>query len=918
MSIETSLAENIRSLVSANTIKSLKAFLDGHDIHLRPSELRTKADICKALLRIPEDVMEPLLPSFVPEPPSKRKGQSNSNTTATPEKLERRRHDSTTEEHETSLSHRQQHTLKLLQPYTREQLVDIFEKLGATISLWVFRNKKRLTGEIENLPKPIYTVVVEHLSRPQERRNVMLDRRVESCSLSHIISVTRAEGVNIDDASAQTKGQLTDVIIAQGPVIVNKILHRLQPLREPVLDQPFLTVPNETGRRVLVEKYIEATGNDAVRQVVCCICAREVFRSDAKPMDPGKIPHPELLRPSKPHSAHVLTSGMLLYRDPWSKKVPEFACTMCLQSLSGNPAKRPPLSLSNNLWTGDVPFELRILTLCERVLVSRFFSAAYIIKLYPKSRGARGWPKEMLTSAVKGNVSSYFLNTKDIVGMIDPGSVPPRPGILAATIGVTFIGPQNIPLKFLPPYLRVRRKRVKDALKLALLPEDGVPPEVLDNMKWIDDVRVLDRVDGGYIPNLESPGNDEDEVASGEGTVGDDVVEVFRPSYDDNSSDVDEGPQFESGNDRGTVGRANLHALGVIDVNGNTIPQTEVFANALRNGSGNLENYHITPGALVNTYGRLNADGKPSWGQVEDPNHLLGCFPHLFPYGEGGFETARPVQVSYAAHAKWALQYGDRRFRLDQQFMFQVFGVIQRRKICAKASLRISRSQFTKYELEIQQLKPKDLLQASEEEKKKQPFSNPAIRALLSQPDVATYADWKTERSVLVGTRFFTGKAAKRPPRPPPGALAGLVRSVVATDAFSLASFDNGKGRVLPSDRSAVEEDVAVGIITGSGRSSNGDTELEERLDKCGPVGTPGNVNSVEPSGHPSDLSSSLYSDEVENEGTEVDSETRACEEMDEVGADANDDPNDAKALVKRDAVFDVDDDDEEDVDEEE
>lgn len=170
-----------------------------------------------------------------------------------------------------------------------------------------------------------------------------------------------------------------------------------------------------------------------------------------------------------------------------------------------------------------------------------------------------------------------------------------------------------------------------------------------------------------------------------------------------------------------------------MDVDGNTIPETEILAHALRNASGKIDNYHITPGGLVNTYGRADEKGKPSWGTVENPNHLLGCFPHLFPYGEGGFETARLVPVSYAAHAKWALQYSDRRFRLDQQFIFQVFGVIQRREICAKASLRISRSQFSKYEGEIMKLKPKDLLQASDEEKKKVPFSNPAIRALRSQ-----------------------------------------------------------------------------------------------------------------------------------------------------------------------------------------
>lgn len=164
-----------------------------------------------------------------------------------------------------------------------------------------------------------------------------------------------------------------------------------------------------------------------------------------------------------------------------------------------------------------------------------------------------------------------------------------------------------------------------------------------------------------------------------------------------------------------------------MDVDGNMIPETEILAHALRNASGKVENYHITPGGLVNTYGRADERGKPSWGTVENPNRLLGCFSHLFPYGEGGLETSWSVPVSYAAHAKWALQYGDRQFQLDQQFIFQVFGVIQRREICAKASLRISRSQFSKYEVDIMKLKPNDLLQASEEEKKKVPFSNPAI-----------------------------------------------------------------------------------------------------------------------------------------------------------------------------------------------
>jgi hypothetical protein len=48
----------------------------------------------------------------------------------------------------------------------------------------------------------------------------------------------------------------------------------------------------------------------------------------------------------------------------------------------------PPKSRGDQLtWISDVPLELRVLTLPERVLVARHFPAAYIVKLYPKKRG---------------------------------------------------------------------------------------------------------------------------------------------------------------------------------------------------------------------------------------------------------------------------------------------------------------------------------------------------------------------------------------------------------------------------------------------------------------------------------------------------------------------------------------------------
>ncbi|KAJ3858820.1 hypothetical protein EV359DRAFT_68694, partial [Lentinula novae-zelandiae] len=309
------------------------------------------------------------------------------------------------------------------------------------------------------------------------------------------------------------------------------LLLRLEYPQLPVLDWPFLVIPDEECCRGLVNDFISATGNAAVRQVICCICAREVFSSEVEAIFPASIPNGELLKPAKSHPAHILSAGMLLYYDSHSRKVPGYACTSCLQNLSAKMPKRLALALANNLWLGEIPFELQILSLCECILVSRFYTVAYIVKLFPKSRGAQG--------------------------------------ILAATIGVTFIGTNNIPLKHLPPYLWVRRDRVRDALhwliannplyaglnisetNLSDLPKDGIPSEISDNMKWVDNTRVLDRENRGYVPDHD----ENNEVA--EDCMTD---EIFQPvdleDTSDCTSDMEEG--IGNHDDYGKVEAGNI------------------------------------------------------------------------------------------------------------------------------------------------------------------------------------------------------------------------------------------------------------------------------------------------------------------------------------------------------------------------
>ena len=180
-----------------------------------------------------------------------------------------------------------------------------------------------------------------------------------------------------------------------------------------------------------------------------------------------------------------------------------------------------------------------------------------------------------------------------------------------------------------------------------------------------------------------------------------------------------------------------LQAMGVIDIEGNDISTTKIMAHALANSTMemNSDDFAIRRGsAFVNEYARtdpvtgLRNDGGPS-----NSNHLLGCFPTLFPYGKGGFKTERPINVPYETHAKWTMLYADKRFQKDLHFPIQIFGVCQKRQVCQSSVLQMKRSQFNQQMALISTLKPEDLIQASQEETRKVRFSNPAVQALRDQ-----------------------------------------------------------------------------------------------------------------------------------------------------------------------------------------
>ncbi|KAG2336078.1 hypothetical protein BDR05DRAFT_978863 [Suillus weaverae] len=247
-------------------------------------------------------------------------------------------------------------------------------------------------------------------------------------------------------------------------------------------------------------------------------------------------------------------------------------------------------------------------------------------------KGTKNWDPNALNSGVQGNVSSYQLNTPKIAAMTEGKFLPHRPTLLAAMIRITIVGPKNLPVKSLPSLLSVNRNRVKNAL-IFLKTQNHLYNDIIiseENLNLLPE-------DGLPLELFTIIKHSDQEH----------LLEQEREGYVIGDDDTD-----------------------------------DVLANAFTNTSHReKESYSVQHGStFINEYPRLNTAGERYAGTTENPNHLLGTFPCLFPYGFGGFEIQRPRTISYEAQAKWTMQYSDRRFRKDFHFMFQVFGVIQKRE----------------------------------------------------------------------------------------------------------------------------------------------------------------------------------------------------------------------------------------------
>ncbi|KAJ3562467.1 hypothetical protein NP233_g9554 [Leucocoprinus birnbaumii] len=477
-----------------------------------------------------------------------------------------------------------------------------------------------------------------------------------------------------------------------------------------VMNTNYLRAPSPDTVKESQLRYFDRMSNASVKTVTCCACAHRMSQRFTSLTTLANIPNPNRLKPSKLHHAHTLYNGLLLHPNGMIDNDRGYICSECIKDLKAN--RLPKLALANNMFIGAIPFELGLLSLAEQLMLGQVYPAVFIVKLYPRNPSARMWSPELFNNGLKGNVASYPLNTGDIADLVTGGIMPPPAALLASTICVAFVGPNGNPERCFPDIVLVRRNRVRDALhwlknnnplyaditiseeRLAQLPENDVPMEIRSTARLNHNPDMLAGEHDGYVPN-----DQEFEPQPAFPVFGDAAPSYAVPGLRDTlpdaqnttSADVSLGPQEDDGAPRVVA----YSTSSIVDASATGLTDADLTSAAMANTasrSTSQTQYRIHRGRqFVNEYPHIHPDtGKRYEGEPSNPNHILGAFPMLFPYGLGGIETDREVKVPYEAHVRWALDYTDRRFCHSHYFIPLVFGVIRKRQISRAASLQMS------------------------------------------------------------------------------------------------------------------------------------------------------------------------------------------------------------------------------------
>lgn len=217
----------------------------------------------------------------------------------------------------------------------------------------------------------------------------------------------------------------------------------------------FMQIPNEEQAHQCYKAFYDATSNTALRFQICPVCAQEKLACEGDRTSLLSDPSMKALLVDPRSTGHD-RSNMLILDNFVERQGEHVNCWMCLDCKRAlERSMLPKFSLANNLFIGEIPYQLRGLTIPEQLLIARHYPRCYIFKLYPRDYDGR-LPSNQMYNRMAGNASLFELNTQEIVKMLRGQKLPSPVASLASIVAMTFIGSKQLPMDWVKKTFRVR------------------------------------------------------------------------------------------------------------------------------------------------------------------------------------------------------------------------------------------------------------------------------------------------------------------------------------------------------------------------------------------------------------------------------------------------------------------------------
>ena len=463
----------------------------------------------------------------------------------------------------------------------------------------------------------------------------------------------------------------------------------------------YMHVADDALRRSIIREWQGLMTSSEFDMRVCAPCGRRTPMKRTKcveveDVDLGLLENPLLPRKVLPtdYAFDVYDRALLHPKgltNRW-QKAPMNMCTVCFRDLVEN-HRMPKLCLANWLYYGhsELPEHIKAAFLestpTERLLIARARSSriSYRFTELRKSDRAETGDADGNSEHINSKRGSHMASQRCVRGnvIVVPQNsthlnvvLPPPPEVIRDTVCVLYVGrskPTKSTVGKLGPAL-ARKSRVRALIEFMINNNvhyacdsrfHGLSEDNLDRLFSEDDQGADEAmpcaIDVGFVQESE-------------------IARVVESDYTNRNADL-EPPEGDEALLMENVG----YTLG----DDSPVSYRDMKMKAL--------SHCMNGGRFVRS-----RSGDRFMPDFENPSLLTWLFPHLDPWGIGGFhEESRSIPISMEDQLKYLLELEDGHFQKDPDFAFVYFNILQKKSVCDSVRFRVGASQQKKIVEEI-------------------------------------------------------------------------------------------------------------------------------------------------------------------------------------------------------------------------